>query len=50
MMILNSQGVEHCGIVYCRKGTRSIGYLVRMLVMLYEVATVEEMKGRMEYL
>ncbi|MDM9382548.1 hypothetical protein QUB80_17760 [Chlorogloeopsis sp. ULAP01] len=49
-LILSSQGSEHCGIVYCQKDTKSIGYLIRMLILLYEVVTVEELKNRVEYL
>lgn len=49
-LILNHQGIDHSGIVYCRKDTKSIGYIIRMLILLYEVATLEEMKGRVEYL
>lgn len=49
-LILNSQGSEHCGIVYCQKDTKPIGYLIRMLILLCEVATVEELRNRVEYL
>ena len=49
-LILNHQGIDHSGIVYCRKDIKSIGYIIRMLILLYEVATLEEMKGRIEYL
>lgn len=49
-VILNSQGVSHSGIAYCQKDTKSIGYIIRMLVLLYEVATPEEMRNRVEYL
>jgi uncharacterized protein with PIN domain len=48
-LILNSQEVEHNGIVYCQKTAKSIGGIVRMLMLLFEVATPEEMKGRVEY-
>ena len=49
-LILNSQGIDHSGIVYCQKDTKSVGYIIRMLVLLYEVATSEQIKGRVEYL
>lgn len=49
-LILNSQGIAHSGIVYCQKDTKPIGYLTRMLILLYEVATPEDMKNRVEYL
>ncbi|ASC72632.1 hypothetical protein XM38_035900 [Halomicronema hongdechloris C2206] len=31
-LILNSQGMEHFGIVYCRKDTKPIGYMIRMMI------------------
>lgn len=49
-LIMNSQGIDHSGIVYCQKNTKSIGYLIRMLILLYEATKPEEMKGRVEYL
>ncbi|NJL39352.1 MAG: DUF5615 family PIN-like protein [Leptolyngbyaceae cyanobacterium RM2_2_4] len=49
-LIMDSQGIEHSGIVYCQKNTKSVGYLIRMLILLYEVTKPEEMKGRVEYL
>ncbi|MBD2195264.1 MULTISPECIES: DUF5615 family PIN-like protein [Calothrix] len=49
-LILNSQGIEHAGIVYVQKDAKPIGYIIRMLILLYEVATPEELIGRVEYL
>lgn len=49
-LILNSQGIEHSGIAYCQKNTKSIGYIIRMLILLCEVATPEEMQSKVEYL
>jgi predicted nuclease of predicted toxin-antitoxin system len=49
-LILTSQGYEHCGVVYCQKDTKPLGYLIRMLILLQEVATPEELKNRVEYL
>lgn len=49
-LILNSKGIDHSGIVYCQKDTKPMGYIVRMLILLYEVATPEELKNRVEYL
>ncbi len=49
-LILHNQGIEHAGIVYCQKDVKPIGYIIRMLILLYEVATPDEMKGRVEYL
>lgn len=49
-LLLNSQGSNHSGIAYCRKDAKPIGYIIRMLILLYEVAAPEEMNGRVEYL
>ena len=49
-LILNSQGIDHSGIAYCQKDAKPIGYIIRMLTLLYEVATPEQMRGRVEYL
>lgn len=49
-LILNTQGINHSGIAYCQKNAKPIGYIIRMLILLYEVAAPEEMKGRVEYL
>lgn len=49
-LILDSKGIDHCGVVYSRKGTQTIGYIIRMLILLYEVATPAELNNRAEYL
>ncbi len=49
-LILNTQGIDHSGIAYCQKNAKPIGYIIRMLILLYEVAAPEEMKGKVEYL
>ena len=38
-LIFNSQGIDHSGIAYCRKDAKPIGYVIRMLILLYEVTT-----------
>lgn len=49
-LVLNSQAIKHCGIVYSQKDSKSLGYLIRMLILLHEVVTPAEMVGRVEYL
>jgi len=46
---LNAQGVEHCGIVYIHQNA-PIGYIIRGLVLLYQVLDAEDLKNRVEYL
>ncbi len=47
---LHSRGISHAGIAYCRRGTRTIGQIIRSLVLIYERLSLEEMEGRVEYL
>lgn len=49
-LILHSQGIEHSGVIYFRKNTQPIGYIIRMLILLYEVADAAELENRIEYL
>ena len=41
---------DHAGIVYCKIKARSIGEIIRGLILIYEILTPEEMAGRVEYL
>ena len=45
-----SQSGDHPGIAYCQMGARSVGEIIRSLILTYEVLTPEEMAGRVEYL
>ena len=45
-----SRGQEHPGVAYCHKPTRSVGDIIRSLILIYEVLLPEEMTGRVEYL
>jgi predicted nuclease of predicted toxin-antitoxin system len=47
---LGAAGVPHAGIVYCVKDTKSIGEIIQLLVLIWEVYEPEEMAGRVEYL
>jgi predicted nuclease of predicted toxin-antitoxin system len=40
---------DHAGIAYCGKTARSLGEIIRSLVLIYEVLTPDEMRGRVEY-
>jgi predicted nuclease of predicted toxin-antitoxin system len=46
---LHASGVEHAGIAYCAMGARSIGQMITMLRLIYEVLTSEEMRNSVEY-
>ncbi len=45
-----SQSRDHPGIAYCDRTARSIGDIIRRLILIYEVLTPEEMAGHVEYL
>ena len=40
----------HPGIAYCRMGSRSLGDMIRSLMLIYEVLSPDEMRGRVEFL
>lgn len=46
----HAQGVEHAGIAYCSKGTRTIGQMIETLRLMAEIMTVDEMRNAVEYL
>lgn len=47
---LNQAGVPHAGIVYCHQNTRSIGEIVRGLILIWEYVEPEDMLGHVEFL
>ena len=49
-LVLHSRGVRHAGIAYCAQGSRSVGELLRSLLLLHECLTPEDMQDRLEFL
>lgn len=47
---LAGRSPDHPGIVVCHRSSRSIGQVIQGLILVYEVLTPEEMRGRVEYL
>jgi predicted nuclease of predicted toxin-antitoxin system len=47
---IHAGGIAHFGIVYCDKGTRSIGEIIQGLVLIWEILEPAEMANRVEYL
>ncbi|OWY66648.1 hypothetical protein B7486_35670 [cyanobacterium TDX16] len=45
-----SQTTEHWGIAFCKKDVRTLGEIIRSLILISEVLTPDEMKGWIEYL
>jgi hypothetical protein len=47
---LHAAGAPHAGVVYCPQQARTLGELIRLLVLIWEVLEPAEMCGRVEYL
>ena len=47
---LHDQELPHTGIIYCHLGARSIGQIIRGLVLIWEVLTPEDMKNHLEFI
>lgn len=47
---LAAAGSQHPGIAYCNKVSRSVGQMVRSLILMYEVLAPEEIRGHVEFL
>ncbi|MBD2089520.1 DUF5615 family PIN-like protein [Microcoleus sp. FACHB-1515] len=50
LLRLHQAGMTHAGIAFCRNNTRSIGEIIRGLVLIWELVEPEEMAGRVEFL
>ncbi|MFW5666065.1 MAG: DUF5615 family PIN-like protein [Coleofasciculus sp.] len=49
-LILHQQGVEHYGITYCHQNSRSIGDIVRGLILISEVLEPLDMHNHVEFI
>lgn len=49
-LVLTATGVEHPGIAYCRRNTRSIGDVIRGLQLIWDVLDPDDVRNRVEYL
>jgi predicted nuclease of predicted toxin-antitoxin system len=49
-LAIHASGAPHPGIAYCKKDTRSIGEIIRGLILIWEVYDPDDMAGRIEYL
>jgi len=47
---LDSFGMVHSGVAYSRNGERSIGQIVEMLILMWDVYTPDEMQNPVEFL
>lgn len=46
---LHSAGAQHHGIVFAAANSRSVGEVVRFLILLHDCVEEEQMEGRLEY-
>ena len=46
---IHADGVQHAGIAYCEKDTRSTAEIVDALLLIWEVYETQEIAGRIEY-
>jgi predicted nuclease of predicted toxin-antitoxin system len=49
-LVLHSQGVPHAGIAFCHQGDRTIGEMLRSLLLMNECLEPNEMLGRVEFI
>lgn len=47
---LASESASHAGIAYCRQNKRTLGEIVRTLVLIYELMLPDEIAGQVEFL
>lgn len=47
---LHQSGVAHAGIAYCHQGSRSIGEILRGLILIWDLLEPEDMRGQLEFL
>jgi hypothetical protein len=47
---LAAAGSDHAGIAFCPRTGRSVGEIIRSLLLIHEVLRPEEIEGRVEYL
>lgn len=50
LLRLQSLGIPHTGIAYCAPTSRSMGQIIRHLLLMHECLEGAEMRGRIEYL
>lgn len=50
LLRLAALGASHAGIAYCPPAGRTIGQIVRGLLLIHECLSESDMRGRVEYL
>lgn len=49
-LAIHQRGLEHCGIVYCHQNSRSLGEIVRGLILVWEVLEPSDMQNHVEFI
>jgi hypothetical protein len=49
-LALAKDGIQHAGIAYCHPEQRSIGEIIRALLLIRDCLTPEDMKNHVEFL
>jgi predicted nuclease of predicted toxin-antitoxin system len=49
-LAINAAGVPHAGIAYCHQGTRSVGEIIRGLVLIWDIYEPKDMHNHVEWL
>lgn len=47
---MNQSDITHCGIVYCSQDNKSIGEIIRGLILIWELLEPSDMFGKIEFL
>jgi predicted nuclease of predicted toxin-antitoxin system len=47
---LHAAGADHTGIVYCSPQARSLGEIIRLIVLIWELLEPLELRGQVEFL
>lgn len=50
LLRLHATALPHAGIAYCKQGARSLGHILRKLVIIHESMTPQETAGQVLYL
>ena len=47
---MNRDSSNHCGIVYSDRGNKSIGEIIKGLILIWELLEPSEMVGKVEFI
>ncbi len=47
-LVFHQRGLEHYGIAYCHQNSRSLGEVVRSLILIWEVLEPSDMQNHIE--